>query len=117
MKTIGTLTYDNLIAGSQMPVVTDTITVAPSQDIKRGEILELDANGQAIAPTGTIDPTKAYCIAVDDIITTTQAAPSVGYLAGEFNQERVIYPTGKGVADYKVHLRKLGIILRPVIKE
>lgn len=124
MRTVtGELTHDNLIAGGVAPVVTEAIIIAADQTILRGMVLELNDDGHAVVPVASveppapIDPTKVYCIAAEDILTVAAAAPSVGYLSGEFNVERVKFPEDTTADDYKVALRNIGIFLKPVVKE
>lgn len=109
-----TTTYnpDNLIVATTCQVISDNVTVAANQALKRGQIFELDAQNNAIAPTGVIDPNKAYGIIAENIITEGTPLVGVAYLNGEFNANVVIYPEGKTAQDYKVPLRKLGIFLR-----
>ncbi len=118
MRVLGNMEYENLFAGSVQPVVTESITVAASQELVLGQVVELDASGNAVAPSGeTIDPTKAYGIMAAPV--TTEAAEtkeSVVFLTGEFNQDKIIIPDGEDLADYKLALRKLGIFLKLAVK-
>lgn len=110
-----TFTYDNLFAGNVMPVVTEKATVAESQTIAQYAIIELNASNQVIAPTGTIDPSKAYAIAAEAVTTGVgETKLIVLYMTGEFNEAKIVVPAGKTLADYKVPLRKLGIFLKSV---
>lgn len=100
---------DGLIVATTCPVISDDITVATNQTLKRGQVFELDGENNTIA---SLDPNKAYGIIAEDIITTDSIAIGVAYMSGEFSTSKVIFPEGKTEADYKVPLRKLGIFLR-----
>lgn len=103
---------DNLLIPTTCQVISDDVIVAANQTLKRGQVFELDAQNNAIAPTGVIDPNNAYGIMAEDITTTDSTAVGVAYLNGEFNSNKVIFPEGKTEKDYKVPLRKLEIFLR-----
>ncbi|KMT23001.1 head decoration protein [Clostridium cylindrosporum] len=103
---------DNLLIATTCQVISDDVIVAANQTLKRGQVFELDASGNAIAPTGVIDPAKVYGIMAEDIVTGDTTAVGVAYMNGEFSSSKVIFPEGKSEADYKVPLRKLGIFLR-----
>lgn len=113
------MTYDNLFAGNTMAVVTEEIVVAESQTLEKGAVFEKDVNGHAIVPTGSPpDPTKAYGIMAESV--TTQAGEtktSVAYVTGEFNIDKIVFPSGGDLDGYKDALRKLGIFLKDTVKE
>lgn len=108
--------YENLLAGFQSHVVTREIIVAPSQELSLGQVFELNAEGQAIAPADPLDVSKAYGIMADAIATGSSAKRSVYYAAGEFNKYKVILPTEAVFKDYDQALRKIGIFLNDVVK-
>lgn len=108
--------YDNIFAGNVMPVVTETGTVAENQTIAQYAIVELNASNQVITPAEVIDPTKAYAIAAEAVSTGAGETKSVVlYMTGEFNEDKIVIPEGKTVADYKPVLRKLGIFLKTIV--
>lgn len=116
MKT-ETMTYDNIFAGNVMPVVTEAGTVAQNQTIEALAIVELDDNGNVVAPGETVDESKAYAIAAEAVATEVgETKPIVLYMTGEFNENKIVLPEGKTLANYKPTLRKIGIFLKPVVK-
>lgn len=104
---------ENIFAGNVMPVVTDKGVVPESQIIKKLSIVEKDSTGKIIAPSGTIDPTKVYAIAAEEVITEAgKTKDIVMYMTGEFKTSSIVFPESKTVEDYRVPLRKLGIFLK-----
>lgn len=108
--------YENLLAGFQSHVVTREIIVAPNQELSLGQVFELNAEGQAIAPAAPLDPTKAYGIMADPIATDIAPKKSVYYAAGEFNKYKVLLPAEADFKAYDQALRKIGIYLNDVVK-
>ncbi|GEN83621.1 hypothetical protein SLU01_19330 [Sporosarcina luteola] len=108
--------YENLLAGFQSHVVTREIVVAPNQELSLGQVFELNAQGQAVAPTEPSDASKAFGIMADAIATGGTAKKSVYYAAGEFNKHKVILPDDADFNAYDQSLGKIGIYLNDVVK-
>lgn len=106
--------FDNLFAGSVVPVATCPIVVAPNQSLVVGAVIELNAEGNAVTPT---DANKVYGIMTETVVTTDKPKLSVAYLSGEFNENKIVLPDGALKDDYKRSLRKISIFLKSVVKE
>lgn len=104
---------ENIFAGNVMPVVTETGTVPENQTIKKLAIVEKDSSGKIVVPSGTIDVSKAYALAAEEVVTGAGVTSPISlYMTGEFRASSIIVPIGKTVEDYKVPLRKLGIFIK-----
>lgn len=109
--------YENILAGFQSHVVTREIIVAPNQELSLGQVFELNADGQAIAPVSDpLDPTKAHGLMADAIATGATAQKSVYYAAGEFNKYKIILPAGADFKKYDQALSNKGIYLNDVVR-
>ena len=110
------LEYENLLVGFQDNIVTEPITVAAEQELSVGQVFALNAEGQAIAMTGSSTATEVYGIMADAVATTTdETKAAVCYKRGEFNARKIILPDGGDAVAYKKALSNIGITLRDTI--
>ena len=114
MRETAQFNYDNLLASTTFPVVTDTVTIAPNQTLLRGQVIVLGETG-AVAAEELSDLTKVHGILAEDIVVGTEEKQATIFLTGEFNSRKVILPVSK-LADYKTALRKIGIFLKDTIQ-
>lgn len=107
------LEFENLLAGFQAPVVTEGVTVAASQELSVGQVITLDASGQAVASAIASD---VYGIMADAVATAAgETKEAVCYTEGEFNARKIILPAGADAVAYRKALSALGITLRNAI--
>ena len=104
--------YDGLLAGEVQTV--ESIPVAASQTIKRGDLLESKVTEGTAATefTKVADVAKVgniYRIAADDIDTTSGASVVAAYGAGYYNAAKVT--VSGDITVNKMALRATGIIL------
>ncbi|MGC7929801.1 head decoration protein [Lysinibacillus sp. VIII_CA] len=110
------LEHENLLAGFQDKVVTESIKVAPEQELSVGQVFALDAKGEAVAMTKESVATEVYGIMADAVATATgETKAAVCYKRGEFNSRKIILPTESNVIEYKKALSNIGITLRDTI--
>ena len=117
---IDTHTYipDNLIAGSQMPIVDDKGTILAGQNLKRGALLgRVDANGKLklVDSTASDGSQEVYAVLVEDTNSTDGDIETVVYLTGEFNEDAVSFSNSDTVEKHRKSARKVGIFLKPVM--
>lgn len=128
MRNTGTVTnnYDNLFAGEVAEPVS--ITVAKSQTVKRGDLLECvvtetiadGAITRVVAaefgkPSAKADPKNIYVVAADAITTGSGATGIVAaYRAGNFNGASVALGGESTVDDNYETLLAKGIVLKAV---
>ncbi len=107
-ETMAGVSYDGLFAGPEIPVMTKNVTVASGGNIKRGQLLSLNASGKAEA---TASGTTALYVAAEDV--NASAADTVGtvYTSGYFNRESLIVASGDTVDAHEEELRSVGIRL------
>ncbi len=109
------LNYDDLIAGEVYAV--DTITLAASQSVVRGDLLECVVTSGVPAETFAKTTAAAavgniYRISAEDVTTDAATASMVGYGAGYYNANKV--NVAGDATTNKNALSASGIILRGV---
>lgn len=95
-------TYDGLICGTKVKLVTENITVTASAAIPRGAIVT--ANGSMVNTGDVAYGIVAYPVDKEDTVATV-------YVSGEFNREKLIVGSGDTVEAHKNELRNAGIFL------
>lgn len=99
------VTYDGLIGGSQVKLITKNITITPGTAIKRGAIVT--AAGAVVGSGDT-----AYGVVACDI-TATDTVGTI-YVSGVFNREKLIVNSGDTVTAHENELRDGGIFLSSI---
>lgn len=99
---------DNLFSTSVIPVLTDVLTIAAEQTLKRGALV--DATG-----TLCVVSSDVYAVLADDIDTTGAAKEAAVYLTGEFNEKALTVAEDATVAGLKASARKVGIYIKPTM--
>jgi hypothetical protein len=114
----GSMSYDNLIAGTQHPLVTDPATIKAGEAFSRGQLLgRVTATGLwQVLDEGDVASYNRFGIATEAIDTTAgvQAVTDV-FVEGEFSQNGVIFSYSDSVADWSAILEAQGIYLRATI--
>ena len=97
--------YENLIAGVEIPVVINNVSVAGSID--KGAVLA--GTGGVFAPVAsTADTVKPFCIAAEEYDSTDTGVISA-YFGGKFNANKIISAVALNTIEEK--LRTENIIL------
>ena len=110
------LEHENLLAGFQDNVVTEPVIVASEQELSVGQVIALNAEGEAIAMTDSSTVTDVYGIMADAVATAvSEKKAAVCYKRGEFNSRKIILPSGGNKVAYKKALSNIGITLRDTI--
>lgn len=110
------LEHENLLAGYQSHVVTEEITVAAEQELSVGQVFALNEANEAVEIALTLTANDVYGVMADAVATSAgETKKAVGYVAGEFNANKIILPADADVASYKIALRNKGIFLRTAI--
>lgn len=105
MQSTSSVTVDNLFATTTTPVLTDVLTVAQGQTLKRGALLT--AAGALCDASAEV-----YAVLADDVDTTDGAKEAAVYLKGEFNENALSVAEGATVADLKQSARKVDIYFK-----
>lgn len=97
---------DNLFATSVIPVLSDFLSIAAGQTLKRGALVD---------ETGTLcgASSDVFAVVADDIDTTDAAKEVAVYLTGEFNEKALKVAEGATVAELKKSARKVSIYIKP----
>jgi hypothetical protein len=111
---VETFAFDNLIGGSQKPIVQRDGTVAAGQSCARGTLVgKLTSSGkwqlidfQALASYDDVG------ITVEALDTTGGETNSTFYVEGEFNENGVTFGYGDDADDWRETLADHGIYLR-----
>lgn len=114
-----TISRDNLVSGN-FPLVTENGTVLAGQNLTRGTLLgKIELSGKVVKSLAAADDGSQhpYAILARDVDASLEDRGGEWYLAGQFNQEKVIFGTGHTVASTKAALRDLSIFLEAVSKE
>jgi len=113
-----TYTPDALFAGSQIQVLTKGIELVGKQGIlKRGSVIQIDANGKGILATKVGIALEVAGILTDDVETsTTLATTSIAtvYETGYFNETALMVGSDATIADFKAILKKQDIFTNTV---
>ena len=99
---------DNLFSTSVIPVLTDYLSIAADQTLKRGALI--DETGKRCTATSEV-----FAVLADDIDTTGAAKEAAVYLTGEFNEKALSVATGATVAGLKKSARKVSIYIKPTM--
>jgi hypothetical protein len=118
MSDSGSLTYDNLIAGTQKQLVTRNGTVRVYESFARGALLGLltaTNKWQVIDEDGAATCSE-FGIATEAVDTTAGATAVTDiFVEGEFSETAVIYAYGDTADDWREILAPKGIYLRKTI--
>lgn len=111
-------TFDNLIAGTEKPTVTEPATVRTFESFSRGALLgRLTATEKwQVCDEDAKANFSLFGIASEAVDTTdgTERVTSV-YVEGEFSQNAVIFSYSDVVSDWNDTLEAQGIYLRKTI--
>lgn len=97
--------FDNLIGGTKVKLITENITVTPGTAIPRGAIV---TSAGAVVKSGE----DAYGVIACDVEAADEVATV--YVSGEFNREKLIVSESDTVEAHKDELRAKGIFLSSV---
>lgn len=114
---LGTYMPDNLIVGHKQPIVTDTLTIAAGQILKRGAVLGLvEAGGKAklLDKSAADGSQKFYAILAENVDAETEDKAAPVYLSGEFNAGALSFAEGTTAADIKAAARMANTFLRDI---
>lgn len=114
-----TFEYENLIAGSQQPLVNMPVTIGAGCDISRGQLLgKVTATGKCEPVDGTANDGREnpYAVAAEDVDATDGDVESTAYVKGEFNENAVLYSYGDDADDWRDACEAVDIFLRPCVR-
>jgi len=114
-----TFSPDNLIAGDNVKVVTEGVTILSGEVLSRGALLgRITLSGKYIlsltAPSDGSEVPRA--ILAEDVDASLGDVDTIVYLAGEFNHEKMTFGTAHTAATTKDGLRDLNIYLKDPVK-
>ena len=125
-ENLGECVPDNLIAGNDIPLVTESGSIRSGQGaLKRGTVLALSTgstgDGKLVILGTTATPTTetltAYGILADDVDATTGAVAEV-YVTGQFNRDALIVKSEYTIkTEDIVALRDGGILVENIMGE
>jgi hypothetical protein len=120
-STLGEHIPDNLIAGTEIPILVKEIKIAKGQGVLlRGTVVGIiSASGLAMPVDKTkSDGTQTAFGILTDTIDTAQTTDivSTGYVSGLFNSAALIFGGTDTAVDHEAKLRELGIFLKENIE-
>ena len=116
---VGELKSEMLIADASVAVSAVTVTLKKTtavKELKKGTVLEADADGKCAILAGTSGSTAAYILAEDISTSTSEDVVAEAYQTGKFVTNSLIVADGYtlAVGDIKA-LRDAGIFLETAI--
>ena len=111
-RQVGSHQHINIIAGD-FPLLTETITIAAGQSLKKGAVLGKNADGDyvlsvAAAEDGSQKPQR---ILATDCDATEAAKDSIAYKTGRFKANKLTYGEGNSFQSVKGALEIRSIFL------
>lgn len=118
-EVVGTLENEMLIADASVAVSVVTVTLgktAAVKNLKKGTVLEADADGKCAVLAGTTGSSAAYILAEDIATSTKGEVVAEAYQTGKFVTNSLIVADGYtlAVGDIKA-LRDAGIFLESAL--
>lgn len=110
----GTLVQDNLIGGSVVNAVTESV-ILDAGNLTRGALLgKITATGKVILSlSAAVDGSQTpYAVLAEDADATSADVTTIAYLTGEFNSTAMTFGTGHTAASVAAGLRDVGIFLK-----
>lgn len=108
-ETLKGVTFEGLIAGPEIPLMTKNVTLATGQKVTRGTLLTLDDTAGTYSATASGG--KASAIAAEDFEATEASAVATVYTSGYFNRDALTVAEGDDVTKHEEELRALNIYL------
>lgn len=112
------VTYDNLVAGAVMPVVSDTIVLSAGRVYERGAVLGLvTATGKAVMVDSTKSDgsEKPYAVLAQTIDATLTDVSAPIYLTGEFSAAALKFGGADTAGTHKTAMRQLSLFIKNVV--
>lgn len=110
----GTYTHDNLIGGTAVNAVTESI-VLDTGNLTRGALLgRITASGKYVLSLSAATDGSEVPVAIlaEDTDATSADKTTIAYFTGEFNATAMTFGTGHTAASTQAGLRDLGIFLK-----
>ncbi|MFP9128533.1 head decoration protein [Niallia sp. BSM11] len=114
---VGEFKYDNLFAGSSVPVDLKAVRLKSGQGLLvKGTVLGITNDGLAVKvnSAATDGSENADCILTDDVETTTEVVHTA-YISGLFNRLALVFGGTDTAATHEKTLRTLNIILKDIL--
>lgn len=111
-ETVGTYVPDNLIAGTQIPALSTTVTIKTGQNLKRGSVLGIiTAETKALlVDTTAADGSKlARYVLAEDTDASLADVEALVYKSGQFCSDMLIVADGQSIASFVEDLRDVNI--------
>jgi len=109
MPDFGSIKFGTLFAGTEIPVLTTSVTVAAGQGVlKAGAVLgKVTADGtyKLVDKAATDGSQVASVVLAEEVDTTGGAVPAVAYTSGLFTYDALYVAAGDTVADHQDELR------------
>lgn len=115
MRSLGSMIYDNLFAGSVEDIVTDSAVLVSGQSVVRGTALGLITASKKVTvlnSANTDGSQNIYAIAADAVDATTGDQPIPVYFTGEFNQSAITFGGTDTYVTHKLAARAIDIFFK-----
>lgn len=115
-EVLGSVTYDNLIGGTEIELLTTGVTLAAGQGVvKRGTVMGkvlATGKGKITDKTNTDGSQIAKYVVIQDVDTTDSDVMAVCYKTGIFNRGALKFGGLSTAEDHEDELRNAGIFLK-----
>jgi hypothetical protein len=119
-KNFGSVEYDNLVAGTTIPVEIKSVKLKAGQGVlQRGSVLGIISSSKLavlVDSTATDGSQVADCILTDDVDTgaagATEDVVATAYTSGLFNRQALIFGGTDTADQHEDTLREKGIFLK-----
>lgn len=108
VEVIDGVSYDGLLAGNEVGILTANYKIKTESEMKRGTLLTIESD--ATVAICQSDTTAQYILAQDvEGSSETQIVPV--YVTGRFVREKIITAEGDSVGKHEEELRRVSIYL------
>lgn len=129
VEKVSGVSYDELLAGPEIPVMTKNVTIKSGSTVVRGQLLSIDSGTGKVIPTpaaiaaveadvehnieaqDAVPAGVAVYIAKEAVDASTADKVATVYISGYFNREKLVASSGDTVSDHEAELRDVNIIL------
>ncbi|PKL00059.1 MAG: head decoration protein [Tenericutes bacterium HGW-Tenericutes-1] len=114
---VGSIEYDNLVAGNNVPLLVKGVVVAAGQGVlKKGSVLGIvtaTSKGLFCAAASVDGSQEAKFVLADDVDATEEVV-ALCYQSGELNRGALIFDSTDTAEMHEDELRKNGIFLKDI---
>ena len=111
-REVSSYKHENIIAGN-FPLLTETVTIAAGQSLKKGAVLGKNGDGEYVLSTSAVEDGSQNPVRIlaTDCTTTDKSKDSIAYRTGRFRATKLQYGEGHSFESVKDSLELRSIFL------